>query len=82
MSEETTFKVIVRYLSKQNVDRPDTGAFSVDTVNQFVSQWLNKGYTVKNTHYIGDNHDGYGLMIILVKEALLMGKAKKVSLED
>ena len=81
MSEETTFKVIVRYLNKQGITVGD-GSFSVNDVNVFISQWLNKGYVVKDTHYIGDNPQGYGLMIILVKESALMGKAKKVSLED
>ena len=64
---DTKFKVIVRYLNKQNVT-PGDGSFSVEDVNVFISQWLNKGYVVKDTHYIGDNPQGYGLMVVLVKE--------------
>ena len=79
MSEETTMKLIVRYLNKQNKDYE--GSFSVASVNEFVSSWLNRGYVLKNTHYIGDNAEGYGVMFVLVKESA-SGKAKKVSLEE
>jgi len=64
---ETKMKLVLRYLNKQNVTTA-TGSFSVEDVNVFVSQWLNKGYVLKNTHYVGENPDGYGVLFVLVKE--------------
>ena len=64
---DTKMKLILRYLNKQNVTTAN-GSFSVEDVNVFVSQWLNKGYVLKNTHYVGDNPEGYGVLFVLVKE--------------
>jgi hypothetical protein len=64
---DTKMKLVLRYLNKQNVTTA-TGSFSVEDVNVFVSQWLNKGYVLKNTHYVGENPDGYGVLFVLVKE--------------
>ena len=64
---DTKLKLVLRYLNKQNITTA-SGSFSVEDVNVFVSQWLNKGYTLKNTHYVGENPDGYGVLFVLVKE--------------
>jgi hypothetical protein len=74
MSEETTMKLVLRYLDKQNMDRPDVGSFSVPTVNTEVSQWLNRGYVLQATHFVGMNNDGYGVLFVLTKEPIKMAK--------
>jgi hypothetical protein len=64
---DTKMKLVLRYLNKQNTTTPN-GSFSVEDVNVFISQWLNKGYTLQATHYVGDNPEGYGVLFVLVKE--------------
>ena len=66
MSDKNTkLKLVVRYLNKQNIDASN-GSFSVATVNEFVSTWLNKGYNLANTHYLGETPEGYGVLFVLV----------------
>jgi hypothetical protein len=82
MSEETTMKLVLRYLDKQNLDRPDVGSFSVPTVNIEVSQWLNRGYVLQATHFVGMNTDGYGVLFVLVKDQPKMMKKAKDVIEE
>lgn len=88
MSDNTTMKLIVRYLDKRNQDNPSAGTFSIESVNTFVSEWLNKGYKLIDTHYLGtqnlaDGVVGFGMLFVLAKDVVLSAKkAKEVSLED
>ena len=67
-------KLVMRYLSKSGKDIEDKGLFSVDTVNAYISAWLNQGYKLAATHSLGVRQvpevadEGYGLLFVLVME--------------
>ena len=58
-------KQIVRYLSKGYSD-PQQDHFSVQEVDDYISFWINQGYGLFNTHYLGETIEGFGVMYILV----------------
>ncbi len=62
---DTTVKLVLHYLNKQNVDRETS--FSVPSTNVFLSQIANSGYDLVSTHYVGDNPEGYGVLYVFVK---------------
>ena len=58
-------KQIIRYLSKLAPD-PQQDHFSVQEVDDYISFWVSQGYELFNTHYIGENLEGFGVLYILV----------------
>lgn len=60
--------VIVRYLSRLNRSNPSTGEISGTDFDDLLDAWYKDGYRVAGSHYIGDNTEGHGVMVILQKE--------------
>ena len=58
-------KQFIRYLSKMAPD-PQQAHFSVQEVDDYVSYWVSQGYELFNTHYIGENLEGFGVLYIMV----------------
>jgi hypothetical protein len=58
---------ILRYLSKTGATIPQ-GAFSIADTDAYLSEWLDKGYEIKNTHFVDQNPEGFGLLYILVRK--------------
>jgi two-component SAPR family response regulator len=59
-------KQIIRWISKMNYSNPEANFWSVQEVDAYINSWLEQGYALFNTHYIGDNPEGYGVLYILV----------------
>jgi hypothetical protein len=76
MSDNTSVKTVVYYLTKNNTDQPSELAFSVNTVNIRVSELVNSGYRLMNTHFLGETKspNAYGVMYILVKDPIRSSK--------
>lgn len=60
-------KQIIRYISKQYAN-PQEGHFSVAEVDAYVGSWVDQGYMLFNTHYIGEAPEGYGVLYVLVRQ--------------
>lgn len=60
-------KQIIRYISRQYAN-PQEGHFSVAEVDAYVGSWIEQGYTLFNTHYLGENPEGFGVLYVLVAE--------------
>jgi len=59
-------KQIIRYISKQFAN-PQEGHYSVGEIDAYISEWMDRGYTLFNTHYIGEAPEGYGVLYVLVR---------------
>ena len=67
---------MIRYISNRGVDDPVTGERSVWTVDAEVSAWIEQGYSLFNTHYLGissgetpgQGFNSFGVMYVLVKD--------------
>lgn len=57
-------KQLVRWLSKGTPD-PQAGHYSVEEVDSHLSGWFLQGYELFNTHYLGENVDGFGVLYVL-----------------
>lgn len=57
-------KHVVAYLAKQGGNM--AGALPVAEMDVFISSWVDKGYQLKTTHYLGENPDGIGVLYIFV----------------
>lgn len=72
--EYPSVKQIVRVLSSRGFDNPALGVFAVETVDAYVSEWIDKGYRLANTHYVkqtgspGAEDEGYMMVYVLVKQ--------------
>ena len=69
IGDEQMVKQVIRYISKQNRSMQVSGEWSVEDVDNYLSEWLNKGFRLFSTHYLGENPEGYGMMYVLVKDA-------------
>ena len=58
-------KQIVRYLSKL-APNPQQDHYAASEVDDYISFWISQGYELFNTHYIGENIEGFGVLYILV----------------
>jgi len=57
-------KQIIRYISRQAPD-PQSGHFGVGEIDSYLSGWIGQGYELFNTHYLGENPEGFGVLYIL-----------------
>jgi len=62
---DTTIKIIMRGISRNDVSTPDQQMFSSQEVNEYVSMWLNKGYELFASHYLGEIPAGYKMLFVL-----------------
>ena len=60
-------KQIVRYISRTGISIPG-GAWSAEQIEDYVNTYIDLGYRPFNTHYLGENPEGYGILYILVKD--------------
>lgn len=60
-------KQIVRYLSRQ-APNPLEAHYSIAEVDAYVGSWVDQGYKLISTHYLGENPEGFGVLYILVRE--------------
>lgn len=60
-------KQVIRYISRTGGD-PQSGHYSVFDVDAYLSEWVEKGYELFNTHYLGENPEGFGVLYVLVKK--------------
>jgi len=66
-------KTIVRPISKNNrtvtpEQDPQQPRYAVEEVDEYISAWVNKGYRILNTHYLGENPNAYIFAYVLVME--------------
>ena len=40
----------------------------VDAIDNYISHWINQGYSLANTHYLGENPEAIGVLYVLVQE--------------
>jgi len=61
---------VVRGISKTNksIASPDGGIFPATFVDAYISSWLNKGYELKDTFYLGETPQAFRMMYVLVRE--------------
>ena len=57
-------KQIIRYISRGTPD-PQMEHYSVEEIDDYLSGWFSQGYELFNTHYIGENPYGFGVLYIL-----------------
>ena len=58
---------IMRFFARKGLTIPE-GAFAGDELDAYLSYWVGLGYKLFNTHYLGENPEGFGFMYILVKD--------------
>lgn len=63
--EEHALKIIVRYMPSPT--RVVDGSWPVEAVESYVALYLNEGYVLQATHYLGIIEDAVGIMFVLVK---------------
>lgn len=57
---------LIRYISRTGEDTAD-GQRSVWTVDAELEQWIQKGFKLFNTHFLGENPEAFGVLYILVR---------------
>lgn len=72
---EPLVHVMIRYLASDGITNETLGIFSVADLDATLSEWINKGYQLKDTHFV-ENKDlsqhrqgliGHGLIYVFVK---------------
>lgn len=58
---------IVRYISKEGLTDPDSGVWGVHDINEYLSAYIDAGYEIVGTHYIGEAPEGYGMIYVLAR---------------
>jgi hypothetical protein len=60
---------VIRYISKSGVSMPQAGAYSNEEVVEYLSEIIDGGYKLFDTHYLGETKDpdAYGILYVLEK---------------
>jgi hypothetical protein len=66
--DEARVKQLVRDISKKNITDLAVGQVAIQYVDDELSGWLQQGYKLVNTHFLGEVVEGFKMMYILVKE--------------
>lgn len=66
---ETNYGMIIRTISKNGVDNPQSGAVSKHTLFKIIEQEYSKsdGWEVYASNFIGETPDGYNVIYFLKK---------------
>ena len=67
-SEDVDLHTIVRVISKTNAMNPNASAFPSVQVDAYVASFLEQGYDLINTHYLGEIPEGFIMMYILLRQ--------------
>ena len=66
--EEVDLHTVVRVISKTNAMNPNASAFPSMQVDAYVASFLEQGYQLANTHYLGEIPEGFIMMYILLRQ--------------
>lgn len=58
-------KQVIRYISRQNLTDVNANVFSVWEVDEYLNQLNLQGYDLFETHYLGENPEGFGMLYVL-----------------
>lgn len=67
-TKEIKVKQIIRWISQTGMTDFSTGAWNVAEIDRYVSEWLDQGWKLFNTHFLGTTPEGFGVLYILIKE--------------
>ena len=59
-------KQVQRVISKQGITDPQQGFFTIFDVDDYLSQLVDSGYTLLDTHYMGEAPEGYLMFYVFV----------------
>ena len=65
---EPKVKQIIRVISNINQEDLNVGYVRASTVDDYLTEWIDKGYEMFNSHYLGMIPEGYLMLYILVKK--------------
>lgn len=68
MNMDVGVKQVQRVVSKMNQTNSEAGYFSGADVDAYLTSFLADGWRLLNTHYLGENPEGYILWYVLVKQ--------------
>jgi hypothetical protein len=56
---------IIRTIARTGMVPPNTNAMTGTDVDAYIAQWEAQGYELFNTHYLGENPEGYTMLYVL-----------------
>ena len=65
---EPKVKQIIRVISNINQEDLSVGYVRASTVDDYLTEWIDKGYELFNTHFLGTVLEGHTVLYILVKK--------------
>ena len=65
--EDVDLHTVVRVISKTNAMNPNASAFPSVQIDAYIASFLVQGYTLANTHYLGEIPEGFIMMYILLR---------------
>lgn len=65
--EGVDLHTVVRVISKTNAMNPNASAFPSVQIDAYVASFLDQGYQLANTHYLGEIPEGFIMMYILLR---------------
>jgi len=74
---EPKVHTMVRYIANSNITSRELDVWSVEDVDLHVSAWIERGYSLVGTHFVGikdlgqysNGLSGFGMLYILAKNA-------------
>lgn len=67
-ADDVDLHTVVRVISKTNAMNPNASAFPSMQVDAYVASFIEQGYELKNTHYLGEIPEGFIMMYILLRQ--------------
>ena len=67
MNEYPLVKQVARVISRKNIDNDVDGYHKLETIDAYLSEWVERGYKLVNTHLVSEIPEGYQMLYILEK---------------
>lgn len=66
--EYASVKQIIRDIAKPtSMPNFDNGPWTVEMIDSYVGEWVDRGYDLVSTHYLGEIPEGYKVLYVLKK---------------
>lgn len=66
--EDVDLHTVVRTISRTGAMTPNANAFPIVQVDAYVASFLEQGYQLVGTHYLGELPEGFIMMYILIRQ--------------
>lgn len=59
---------VIRTISRANISNHEADLWTAAEADSYLSEWLNTGWKLSSSHFVGEIPEGYKMIYVLIRE--------------